>query len=227
MSDELKFKNQGLRTIFFDKLIKVMHIALLHPQEYSVDTISHFLFERTYNSNHQEQRNWHYLQRMFDLVGNSQSVYYSDVKLSFSRFVAEFLLRLPMELTNHLDELLPDSSEDTYGTNLLLEMGSVFKVLYENQGEDENAREDICTCLSILLARSLSAKRQAVESNLIKKVTEIGQENAGALHLSELQKAVGPTKATKGKTTMGATLHQSTIASSMFESQFKRKYKYA
>lgn len=65
-------------------------------------------------------------------------------------------------------------------------MGSVFKVLYENTCEDENAREDICTCLSILLARSLSAKRQAIESNLVKKIAEIAQENVSALHLSEL-----------------------------------------
>lgn len=42
----LKLNNKGLLTVFVDKVIKIMHIAMLHPQDYSVDLISKFIFDK-------------------------------------------------------------------------------------------------------------------------------------------------------------------------------------
>jgi hypothetical protein len=42
--------------------------------------------------------------------------------------------------------------------------------------------------MSLLIASCDSAKTQAIEQNLFKKVIEICVENAQALHLAELQK---------------------------------------
>ena len=42
----LKLSNKGLLTVFVDKVVKIMHIAMLHPQDYSVDLISKFIFEK-------------------------------------------------------------------------------------------------------------------------------------------------------------------------------------
>ena len=33
-------------TIFVDKVVKILHICLLHPREYSVDVIAKFFTER-------------------------------------------------------------------------------------------------------------------------------------------------------------------------------------
>ena len=41
-------------------------------------------------------------------------------------------------------------------------------------------------CLNILIASSQSAKVQAIEQNLYKKVLDIYNENASASHLAEL-----------------------------------------
>ena len=54
--------------------------------------------------------------------------------------------------------------------------------------DHENSKIDICLCLGILVASSESAKTQAIEQNLMKKVVEICGENVSALHLSELQR---------------------------------------
>ena len=54
--------------------------------------------------------------------------------------------------------------------------------------EHENSKVDISLCINILTASCESAKVQALEQNLYKKVMEICSENASALHLAELQR---------------------------------------
>jgi hypothetical protein len=88
---------------------------------------------------------------------------------------------------------------ETYGGQLLLEFGQVFKALYVDQrdarqvssvprdlAERENSKIDVCMCLSILVASSMSAKQQATSQNLLKKVIEICGENISAVHMQEL-----------------------------------------
>ncbi len=58
----------------------------------------------------------------------------------------------------------------------------------EELQDRENSKIDITICMSILLAKSKSAKTIAIEQNLVKKIIEICQENISALHLAELQK---------------------------------------
>jgi hypothetical protein len=53
-------------------------------------------------------------------------------------------------------------------------------------GEHENSKIDISLCMSLLIASCDSAKVQAIEQNLYKKVIEICLENVQALHLAEL-----------------------------------------
>ena len=90
---------------------------------------------------------------------------------------------------------------ETYGSQLLVEMGTVFKSLYldkqqhygkiskqEEISEQENTKIDIVQCLCVLFAVSQSAKTQAVEQNMVKKIVEICEENSGAVNLSEIQK---------------------------------------
>lgn len=50
----LRLKNKGLLTVFVDKVVKIMHIAMLHPQDYSVDLLSKFIFEKPIKSTTQE-----------------------------------------------------------------------------------------------------------------------------------------------------------------------------
>lgn len=97
---------------------------------------------------------------------------------------------------------LDDAQEiDTFGGLLLIEFGQVYRALYvdlhderqqmgvpRDMADHENSKIDICLCLNILLATSLSAKTNAIEQNLFKKVLEICSENVSALHLSELQR---------------------------------------
>jgi hypothetical protein len=52
--------------IFIDKVAKLLHIALLHPREYSVDAIG-----KWFMAGNQGLRNWTYLIKMLDLVGGS------------------------------------------------------------------------------------------------------------------------------------------------------------
>ena len=50
----LPIRNKGLMTIFVDKVIKMLHICILHPREYSVDLIAKFLTERDLDDAHGE-----------------------------------------------------------------------------------------------------------------------------------------------------------------------------
>ena len=207
-------------TIFIDKVVKLLHICLLHPRDYSIELLAKFLTERPLDDTEGETpRNWVYLIKMFRLIGSKHSTYYYghiDVKLSICRLVAEILMRFPTSTVkqHYLDETvrlfdgekyieqgyLKDESEiETYGGLLLLEFGQVFRSLYVDQrdarqkvgvpneyGEHENSKIDISLCMSLLIASCDSAKVQAIEQNLYKKVIEICLENVHALHLAEL-----------------------------------------
>jgi hypothetical protein len=113
-----------------------------------------------------------------------------EVKLALSRFISEFLMRLPdAEINNHLDDMVMSfdgtryfdenevySREElrTYGSLILVEMGMVFRGLYLDKDQKaqssidelqdhENSKIDINICLCILLAKSKSAKTIAIE----------------------------------------------------------------
>lgn len=87
--------------------------------------------------------------------------------------------------------------------------------------DHENSKIDICLCLNILIASSESAKIQAVDQNLLRKVMEICSENVSALHLSELQRF-----SQKGQ--KNSHSQQASKANRQtFEAQFNRKYRYA
>jgi len=136
--------NQGLLTIFIDKVVKLLHICLLHPRDYSIELIGKFLTEKPLDDvESSTPRNWVYLIKMFRLIGSKHSSYYYghiDVKLSICRLVAEILMRLPtssvkqhfLDETVHLFDgekyieqgYLEDESEiETYGGLFLLEFG--------------------------------------------------------------------------------------------------------
>jgi hypothetical protein len=42
-SNELRLQSRNLIVIFFDKVVKLLHLALMHPKDYSVEVISRFL----------------------------------------------------------------------------------------------------------------------------------------------------------------------------------------
>lgn len=211
----LRIQNKGLLTVFSDKALKILHLALLHPQDYSVDLISKFVFEQPLNQEKDAPlpRNWLYFIDMFAIMEKfSQSFDCVDVKLALIRFISELLIQTAHFKTTFLDELVylkcdvihaPQNSNpvfyeadlDTYGSKLFMEFAKVFKALYvDNHGsryESENQKRDIALCLQVLLASSQSAKRLAVEQNFLKKVIDICAENASAMYLAELQKYSG------------------------------------
>jgi hypothetical protein len=57
-------------TVFIDKVLKVLHVAMLHPQDYSVDLISKFIFEQPLNADLGKNlpRNWMYFIDMFEII---------------------------------------------------------------------------------------------------------------------------------------------------------------
>jgi len=105
----------------------VLHICLLHPQDFTSDLISKFLNDRSLIKQGIEgKRKWDLMSQMYatvDSVNHGSTYFYgsTDVKLSFSRFISEYLLTLPAHV-EILDELidLHENREDTYGTSLLL-----------------------------------------------------------------------------------------------------------
>lgn len=150
----LPIRNKGLLTIFVDKMVKILHICMLHPREYSVDIIAKFLTETPAEEavcgTQTATRNWLYVLKLFKLVGSQHSSYYYghiDVKLAICRFIGELLIRLPQSnfKEHFLDETvrqfdgdkyvklgyLDDVQDiDTFGGLLLIEFGSVFRALY-------------------------------------------------------------------------------------------------
>jgi len=37
--------SKNLLIIFFDKVVKLLHVALMHPRDYTVDSLQKFLFD--------------------------------------------------------------------------------------------------------------------------------------------------------------------------------------
>jgi len=98
----LPIRNKGLLTIFVDKVVKLLHMCLLHPRDYSIDLIAKFLTqvppEEATCGAPTVTRNWIYILKLFRLVGSQHSSYFYghiDVKLAICRFVAELLIRMP------------------------------------------------------------------------------------------------------------------------------------
>lgn len=99
---KLPIRNKGLLTIFADKMVKILHICMLHPREYSVDLIAKFLTqtppEEAVCGAPSSTRNWLYILKLFRLIGSQHSSYFYghiDVKLAICRFVGELLIRMP------------------------------------------------------------------------------------------------------------------------------------
>jgi hypothetical protein len=148
-ANALALINRNLVVIFFDKLVKLLHVALMHPRDYTVETLEKLLGqERRVELDGQRQRNWVYITEMFRIINqlsSSCSFLYGqiEVKLALSRFIAELLMR--SENPSVLDEMVCsfdgrryfDENEvftkeemRTYGSLILVEMGMVFKGLY-------------------------------------------------------------------------------------------------
>jgi hypothetical protein len=153
--DRMQLVNKNLLIIYFDKVVKLLHLSLMHPRDYSVEVIHKFLTtERKVPqgappSEQTTQRYWIYVTEMFriiNLLAGSCSYAYGqiEVKLALVRFIAELLMRVP-EGNQVLDEMVGgfdgrrymDENEvytreelKTYGSIILVEMGLVFKGLY-------------------------------------------------------------------------------------------------
>lgn len=70
-TDCFTLTNKNLLIIFFDKVVKLLHVALMHPRDYSTELISKFLNGiRTVTTpdSHQEQRNWIYITEIFRII---------------------------------------------------------------------------------------------------------------------------------------------------------------
>ena len=150
----LPIRNKGLLTIFVDKMVKLLHMCLLHPRDYSIDLIAKFLTqvppEEAACGAPTVTRNWIYILKLYRLVGSQHSNFFYghiDVKLAICRFVAELLIRMPQSnfKEHYLDETvrgfdgdkyvqlgyLEDAQEiETFGGLLLIEFGQVFRALY-------------------------------------------------------------------------------------------------
>jgi hypothetical protein len=134
-------------------VIKILHVAMLHPQDYSVDLISKFIFEQPISGSEKMPRHWLYLIDMFEIIEKyNQTMGFTDIKLALIRFISEFLIQTAHFKNNYLDELVnlnsdlilngpdqgtltvPNPSElETYGSLLFIEFAKVFKVLYIDQ----------------------------------------------------------------------------------------------
>ena len=110
IDEDVQLQNKNLFVIYFDRVVKLLHLSMMHPRDYSVELIDKFLStERRVPagappSNQVVQRHWVYITEMFRLV--SESPYgQTEVKLALSRFVAEFLIRSGGS-DHYLDEML-------------------------------------------------------------------------------------------------------------------------
>ena len=116
----LPIRNKGLLTIFVDKVVKLLHMCLLHPRDYSIDLIAKFLTHvPPEDSAKPVTRNWIYILKLFRLVGSQHSSYFYghiDVKLAICRFVAELLIRMPQSSFTelYLDETVRGFDADKY-----------------------------------------------------------------------------------------------------------------
>lgn len=108
-------QSRNLLIIFFDKIVKLMHLALMHPKDYTVEVLSKFLnAERRkgpvpLGENHRNQRNWVYITEIFRITNElSHSCTYLygqvEVKLAYARFISEYLIR--SNSNGFLDEMV-------------------------------------------------------------------------------------------------------------------------
>ena len=68
---------------------------MLHPQDYSVDLISKFIFEQPLivDLNKKQPRNWLYFIEMFQIIEKyNQTMDFTDIKLALIRFISEFMI---------------------------------------------------------------------------------------------------------------------------------------
>jgi len=141
----LRLRNKGLLTVFVDKAVKILHVAMLHPQDYSVDLISKFLFQQPIVEGRRLPRNWLFLIDMFAVIDEyNQTLGFTDIKLALIRFISEFLIQVSHFHSNFLDELVDldvkvvatsqatyhEGSLASYGSMLFIEFAKVFKALY-------------------------------------------------------------------------------------------------
>ena len=171
----IKMRNRGLLSVFIDKVVKILHVALLHPQDYSVDLISKFVFQQQISDEGRRQpRKWMYLVEMFQVIENyDQTRCQNDIKLSLVRFISEFMIQTAHFDHNYLDENVDlnqtivsnmyQGDFTTYGSLLFIEFAKVFKSLYQIANSPENHLKDICLCLQVLFSSCVSAKTHAVE----------------------------------------------------------------
>jgi len=68
--DGLRLINRNLIIIYFDKVVKLLHVALMHPREYTVEALAKFLFEERRVT---KQRNWIYITEMFRIINELSS----------------------------------------------------------------------------------------------------------------------------------------------------------
>jgi hypothetical protein len=68
--DGLRLINRNLIIIYFDKVVKLLHVALMHPREYTVEALAKFLFEERRAN---KQRNWIYITEMFRIINELSS----------------------------------------------------------------------------------------------------------------------------------------------------------
>ena len=73
-ANALALINRNLVVTFFDKLVKLLHVALMHPRDYTVETLEKLLGqERKVELDGQRQRNWVYITEMFRIINQLSS----------------------------------------------------------------------------------------------------------------------------------------------------------
>lgn len=74
-SDSLTLLNRNLLVIFFDKVVKLLHVSLMHPRDFTVETLHKFLSEERRIPqedvpliHQQKQRNWIYITEILRII---------------------------------------------------------------------------------------------------------------------------------------------------------------
>ena len=60
----LEVKKISIEKELYSKVVKLLHVAMMHPRDYSVDLIGKWMTEKSGG----ESRNWLYLVKMFRYV---------------------------------------------------------------------------------------------------------------------------------------------------------------
>ncbi len=79
-TEQLPILNRNLLIIFFDKVVKLLHVSLMHPRDYTVETLLKYLSEERRVPqedvppvHQQRQCNWIYITEMFRIINNLSS----------------------------------------------------------------------------------------------------------------------------------------------------------